>query len=139
MFKKFAAVLCAFCMLVGAGTNAMAVTEVSANQVSAIEIQPRYTYADHVDAFLSISGKTAYVDAEAQGKSNVSKIKLTVTLQKKSGSSWSTVKTWTDTDSSDYVYVSEERSVSSGTYRVKATAVFNGSETVTTYSDTETV
>lgn len=139
MFKKFAAVLCAFCMLVGAGTNAMAVTEVPANQVSAIEIQPRYTYADHVEAFLSISGKTAYVDAEAQGKSNVSKIKLTVTLQKKSGSSWSTVKTWTDTDSSDYVYVSEERSVSSGTYRVKATAVFNGSETVTTYSETETV
>lgn len=88
---------------------------------------------------MSISGKTAYVDAEAQGKSNVSKIKLTVTLQKKSGSSWSTVKTWTDTESSDYIYISEEKSVSSGTYRVKVTAVFNGSETVTTYSETETV
>ena len=80
MFKKFAAVLCAFCMMFGVGANAMAATEVPANQVSAIEIQPRYTYADRVEAFLSISGKTAYVDAEAQGKSNVSKIKLTVCL-----------------------------------------------------------
>ena len=133
MFKKFAAVFCAFCMIASVGTNAMAVAEVQPDEVSAIEIQPRYTYADYVDSWLDVSGGTAYVEAEAAGKSNVTSIRLTVTLQKKSGSSWSSVRS---SDSSDFVSLSKELSVSSGTYRVRATAVFNGSETVTVYSNT---
>ena len=136
MFKKFAAVFCAFCMIASVGTNAMAGAEVQPEEVSAIESQPRYTYADYVDSWLDVSGGTAYVEAEAAGKSNVTSIRLTVTLQKKSGSSWSSVRSWTESDSSDFVSLSKELSVSSGTYRVRATAVFNGSETVTVYSNT---
>ena len=71
MFKKFAAVFCAFCMIASVGTNAMAVAEVQPDEVSAIEIQPRYTYADYVDSWLDVSGGTAHVEAEAAGKSNV--------------------------------------------------------------------
>ena len=123
-------------MIASVGTNAMAVAEVQPDEVSAIEIQPRYTYADYVDSWLDVSGGTAYVEAEAAGKSNVTSIRLTVTLQKKSGSSWSSVRSWTESDSSDFVSLSKELSVSSGTYRVRATAVFNGSETVTVYSNT---
>ena len=137
MFKKFAAILCAFCMIASVGTSAMAVAEVEPDEVvSAIEIQPRYTYADYVDAYLDVSGGTAYVDAEAAGKSNVNSIRMTVTLQKKSGSSWTSVRSWTESDSSDFVSLSKEASVSSGTYRVRVTATFNNSETVTAYSNT---
>lgn len=139
MFKKLAATLCALCMFVSAGTTALAATEADVVSPDVGVVEPRYAYADYVDATLSISGGTAYVDGEAQGKSNVTKVKITAVLQKKSGSSWSTVKSWSDTASDTYAYISETRSslTSSATYRVKVTAVFNGSETVTVYSDTE--
>ena len=62
-----------------------------------------------------------------------------VELQKKSGSSWSTVKTWSNYSGGVYSVVDEYYYVSNGTYRVKAThEAYSGStlvENFVAYSD----
>ncbi len=137
MFKKLTAILCTLCILLGVGTTALATTELSPMYANSGDVQPRYTLARYVDASLSISGSTAYVYVEAEGISSVTKIKITANLQKKSGSSWTTVKSWTQTTYDNYAVLDESYSPvsSSATYRVSYRAVFNGSETVSGYSN----
>lgn len=122
-------------------TTAYAAPNPSPSTESGIAIQP---YASYVEANLSISGKTATAYVSLDGDSTFKSIRVTYCLQKKSGSSWSTVKTWTASSSTRFL--NSQNSYSSLTagaqYRVYATFTVTkangGTETITDYSGTYT-
>lgn len=92
---------------------------------------------------LSISSGTATSSVKVSGTSGeVTKISITMELQKKSsGGSYSTVKTWSGSKNSNYYNFKKTKSVSKGTYRVKARITcYNGSksETKTKFSSAKT-
>ncbi len=106
-------------------------------------ITPLFTYISILIPGLSIdsSGKaTCSGMASAYDSSHTTK--LTVELQKSTGSGWSTIKSWSATAPGPYVAdVYEDYYVVHGTYRVCATAeVYNASgillERKSVYSDT---
>ena len=135
MCKKIAAILCSLCMLFSVGSTAMA-TSYDAADTTPSQISPRYSYATFVDASLDVSNGTAYVYVTGEGNSSVTRIKITARLQKKSGSGWSTIKTWTQTTYDDNATLDESYSVSSGTYRVSASIDYNsGKEVVSILSN----
>lgn len=88
---------------------------------------------------LTINQGKVVASARLIGKSGTTKVSATMSLQKKSGSSWTTVKTWSSSNSGSSLSFSRSASVSKGnTYRlhVKITTVTNGrSETSTMYSN----
>ncbi len=83
---------------------------------------------------ISKSGTTATVTASVRANSSVTKITTKMELQKKGGSSYSTVKTWSSTVNSSSASLKKTAVVSkSSTYRVKTTfTVYTGttSETI---------
>lgn len=123
----------ALILIMGTAIPAFAVENESA-------VTPRYTYIARMSAVLEISrlgvancGGSCYVpDADT--------VKFTCKLQRYEGSSWTTVKTWTDTDAPT-CGLSKYYAVSSGyTYRVRTTcSVYNASgvlvESGTCYSN----
>ncbi len=114
------------------------------NNQQETEIAPCMLYIQKVTNVLNISGTTATVNCSTMGSSGeATKAKITAELQCKNGSSWTTVKTWTDTQNSYRASVYETYTVTKGkTYRIKATAtVWEGSqsETQTVYSNEKTV
>lgn len=107
-------------------------------------IAPYMLYIVDAQSDLYISGRTATADCWVQGqKGDATKAKVVAELQEKSGSSWSTITTWTDTQNAYKASVYETKSVTAGkTYRVKATVtIWEGtkSETQTVYSAEKTV
>lgn len=99
-------------------------------------ITPQYQYAKECSATLSISGGTAYCSAKANG-SSVTKVQITMTLQKKTLLWWSDKSEWTTTVNSSTALFEKTASAGSGTYRVKAVCkVYSGSasESITVYS-----
>lgn len=107
-------------------------------------VSPRYIYAYTAEADLSISGKTATAYVSLDGNSNTKRISVTYSLQKKTGISWSTVKTWSARKTAKSL-ISEKSysSLTSGAqYRVYATftvtGIDGGTETITDYSGTYT-
>ena len=69
---------------------------------------------------------------------NKTTISVTMKLQKKSGTSWITVKTWNKTQTgSNYLLYTEEHTVSSGTYRVYS-EITAGADSITRTSSTIT-
>ncbi|MBR5318741.1 MAG: hypothetical protein IKU46_04005 [Peptococcaceae bacterium] len=97
---------------------------------------PYMLYIQKATSVLTVSGTTATVDCSTMGSlGKASKAKIVAELQYKNGSSWTTVKTWTDTQNSYRASVYEDYSVTKGkTYRVKATAtVWEGSQSETQY------
>lgn len=88
---------------------------------------------------LTINQGNVVASARIIGKSGTTKVSATIYLQKKSGSSWTTVKTWSSSNAGAYLSFSNSASVSKGnTYRlqVKITTVTNGkSETSSMYSN----
>lgn len=109
-----------------------------------LQISPYYINATAVDTNLSISGTTANVYVALDGNNNTKSISVTYSLQQKSGSSWSTVKSWNGNKTG--VSLSVQQTYSSLTkgaqYRVYATFSVNGkdgqSETIPAYSSTYT-
>ena len=97
-----------------------------------------YQYTSSAYATCSVSAGTARSGAVIYGNAGVTKIVVTYTLQKKSGGSWSNVKSWSKTVNARNFNASSTKAVSSGySYRTKATAtVYQGaaSETFTVYS-----
>lgn len=99
-----------------------------------------YLYTKSASASCNISGGTATCGVIVVGKTGVTKITATLSLQQKvSGGSWTTVYTWpTKTVYSSTLTYFGTRSVSSGyIYRTKATGrVYQGSvsEPYTVYS-----
>ena len=100
------------------------------------EIQPYYSYTSNVNTLLSISGEKAMCSAILTGKSGTTtKVKITMTLEKKVLFWWSEKETWTQTFNSYSGTLSKTYSdAGSGTYRVSAEYVaYSGtkSETIT--------
>lgn len=92
---------------------------------------------------LSISSGTATSSVKVSATAGeVTKISITMDLQKKSSSgSYSTVKTWSGSKSSNYYNFKRTKSVSKGTYRVKARITCSKgstSETITKFSNAKT-
>lgn len=100
-------------------------------------VQPRYQYANTVATTLGTSGGKALCAANLTGLSSVTKVKTTMTLQKKTLFWWNEVETWTKTVDGRVSNFEKTVSVESGTYRVKAVyVVYSGSasEEITAYS-----
>ena len=84
-------------------------------------LSPFYIYTTKVSASLTIDENgTATCKGSIRVRSNDSAVSMNVQLQKKTGSTWMPVKTWyVSSDGGKYlVSLSENRAVSSGTYRV---------------------
>ena len=89
----------------------------------------RYSTIDTPYASLSISGSTASCYSKLTAKRSVS-LKIKMTLQKKSGSTWSNVQSWSASKTGTSLTLSKTKSVTSGSsYRLKVTFAA-GSETV---------
>lgn len=138
MLKKTLALVCTFCLLFAMGTQAMAATvKQEIDSVVADEIQPRYNNIMDLYAELTINNGTADVYVYAEGSDKVTKITIQAILQKKSSSgSWSNVKSWSETTSGNTATLEKSYPVSSGTYRVTATATFYTSSGKEVGSDT---
>lgn len=91
--------------------------------------------SNRFETTISHSGTTASVYANAKVASSISKTTIKMELQKKSGSSYSTVKTWSSTTNSSSASMRKTAVVSSkATYRVKTTFTLysnSGKETIT--------
>ena len=106
-------------------------------------IVPYMLYITEIRSNLSIANRIATTNCWVQGqKGDATKAKVVAELQEKSGSSWDTIATWTDTQNAYKASVYETKSVTAGkTYRVKATVtIWEGtkSETQTVYSAEKT-
>lgn len=111
---------------------------VCANTVFAAEspdeeqIMPLYNQIDSYVASISISGVTATCGVSVNAQSR-SYIKIVMELQKKSGSSYSTIETWTGSTTSTGYSMSKSKTINRlSTYRLKATITV-GSETIIVY------
>ena len=106
-------------------------------------MQPMYNYTANTNTELYISGNTATCKASITGyNGTTTKVKIQMTLQKKSFLSWNDVETWTIISLSYKESYTKTRSVESGTYRVKAVyTAYKGtdSETITKYSASKSV
>ena len=81
----------------------------------------RYSTIDSASASLSVSGTTATCYARLTAKRSVS-LKIKMTLQKKSGSTWSNVQSWTGSKTGTSLTMTKTTAVSSGvSYRLKVT------------------
>lgn len=143
MLKRIAAIILSTIILCSTGliVNAEGVAHPTtiANNISGI--QPYYEYANIVTATLSKSNGKAVCNANVIGyNGTTTKIKITMTLQKKTLLWWSTVDEWTTTVNSYQAVFSKTRAVNSGKHRVKVCAiVYSGSNSETININSATV
>ena len=83
-------------------------------------VSPLYLY-------ISDSGKATCV-GHIKANNMKSDISMTVTLYKKSGSSWTKVTGWSDSHSGQILEIEKTRQVSEGTYKVVVTGTVTNSE-----------
>ena len=138
MCKKVLSIILtlALCCGIGLSAEAVAVSNLSATDSfeSGNTAQPYYNYTSDVNVTLTNSIGNA-------NSTTATKIKITMTLQKKTLFWWSKDTSWTTTVSDYYASLSKTASVGSGTYRVKAECVVysgSASETITQYSSERT-
>ena len=82
-----------------------------------------YIYTTFITAKLSINSQTATCRSTAMVTNGVSKIVLSQKLQKKSGSTFTTIKMWTKTVYTTYAdYTNTKSSLPAGVYRVQTVA-----------------
>ena len=94
------------------------------------DIELYMAYINDADCTFSISNGTAKINAWVRGQSGSSaKCRIVVNLQEKSGLSWKTVQTWSDTQNGRKTAVNASKKVTSGkSYRTTAAGtVWNGS------------
>ena len=132
LIKQLTTLLLVFAMALALSSIAFA-TDFDTPEPGIVEEEP-YTIISTCDTRYSQSGNTANCSASisATGASSVS---ITMTLQKKSGGTYSNVKTWTASANGTSTSIRKTKAISSGsTYRlkVKFTAKKGGS----TESDT---
>ncbi|WP_026476235.1 hypothetical protein [Alkaliphilus transvaalensis] len=115
---------------------------VTNGQSKIVEIAPLWLNINSITTSLSISNTgVASSSAIISGAKGTTSISAIYSLEKKSGNTWSTVRTWTDSTSATRLTFAESSNVAGGTYRlsVTATVVRNGvSETVTVISTERT-
>ena len=93
-------------------------------------IQPRFKYTSSATVNLSVSNNVAYCTAQLIGNTNVDKIRITITLERRGVLFWNEVDTWTATYYDDDAIMSKTCSVNSGKYRLNADfTVYCGSDT----------
>lgn len=136
--KKFICLFLSIMFSVFIATSAFAL-EVDQSIDEEIELQ--YVYTNYVTSMLSISSKNATCKSNVNGiPGTVTKITVTQELQKKSGSTWTSIYGRDKTVfTSGTSFVQTYSSLDSGTYREKTIAkVYSGTsyETVTAYSST---
>ena len=98
-------------------------------------------YVSSVSTKLDIKKGTAYISVKVRdaGKKST-KIVSTAYLQRKSGSSWKNIDSWTGSTTSGSLSITKSKKISKGTYRVKSvTKAYKGKtlETITDYSGTK--
>ena len=97
-----------------------------------------YQYISTINTSLNISGGKASASVTVDDlNNNTTKIYATMTLQKKSGGSWSNIEKWDKTTYSRTLTLSKTKAISKGTYRLKCVikAYKNANcETITKYS-----
>ena len=136
--KMFSIVLCiVLCCGISFVTEADCNTK-GVTSVADSNIQPCYDYTSTVSTKLNSPSGKAVCTANVNGYDGLTtKIKITMTLQKKALLWWSAVETWTTTVSDFYATLSKTATVESRKYRVKAEyVVYSGSnsESITQYS-----
>lgn len=114
--------------------------------VCAEGITPRYVYTNDCESTLTISGSTATCKSEATGYyGETTKVVIEQTLQKYNNSTgkWTSVATWSETDTGYFGTATNTKSgLSSGSYRLKSVfSVYAGVnyEQITVYSDIRSV
>ena len=130
MIRKCVLVMCITMLVLGNTVYAEAATDTTI-------VQPYYTYILAVTNELEISGSKALIDAKvtSQKKSDLS---IEIKLQKKSGTTWTTIKTWSaNKDGAFSLTISKEQTISNGTYRLYSTFCA-GNETKIDISETWT-
>ena len=105
--------------------------------------QLRYAHTLIASGNLSISNKKANCSGRITAFDSSASVSITITLQKKSGTSWLYVDSWSASGTSGALGLSASgtKSIPNGTYRVKTsgTVSVNGSsESVTAYSAEKT-
>lgn len=114
--KKFAALFLAICLSAVFSIPTFAAT-------------PRFTYATRATTTLSItSGGMATCIAKVSSTGKVTGADISMELQVKDGSSWSTVDSWSQYVSGSNPALQKSVSVSSGTYRVVADFSIDGND-----------
>ncbi len=110
MFKKILSVLLFMALFCNIGLIANAESSIAAANIGSYdsEVQPCYEYASKVNATLSKSSGKAKCTGNVFGYSSTTKIKITMTLQKKTLLWWSEVEEWTTTVSSSQVTLSKK-------------------------------
>lgn len=137
-FVKVASALSlSLCLMSVSTVSTMAVTT---DELIYNEVMPALNYISKHTASLYISGSSATITVRVTGTyGTTTKTRISATLQRKSGSSWVNVKSWSESSNSYQTSLSESYSVSSNhTYRVKAVckAYQHGSwESTTVYSN----
>ena len=119
------------------GVYGTAIPVQAAQAASGELVQPRYVNTSSINADLVISGSTAHCYANATAKRSCH-IKVKMRLQRKDGSSWSTVCSWVGAADGVTKTLDKTFSLSTrGSYRVNAE--FNvGGEVLTYTSSTKT-
>ena len=135
--KKLLSAICAITMLFSSGV--MTSAEEYDSIIDDGPVIEEFSYTNSVFSGLYISNKTATCSSSVEGYYGIAtKIEVTQTLQRLSGSSWTGTSYWTNTYYSWYCnFDNTKSSLFSGTYRVKTVAkVYSGSsyETITAYS-----
>lgn len=131
---------CSMNLLANAESHTVLEDYIIDSSINGNEIQPYYSYTSSIKATLSdLSGKAVCTGSVTGYNGTTTKIKITMTLQKKTLLWWSEVEEWTTTVSSYKTTLEKTATVDSGKHRVKVEAiVYSGSnsETITVYSST---
>ena len=131
---------CSMSLLVNAESHTALEDYIINSSVNENEVQPYYSYTSSIKATLSkLNGKAVCAGSVTGYNGTTTKIKITMTLQKKTLLWWSEVNEWTTTVSGYKATLEKTATVNSGKHRVKVEAiVYSGSksETITVYSST---
>ena len=129
--KKFFTLLISFCLIL-----TLSLYSVNAAMETTDGLQS--TYFRFSNAHITVGVLQTTVEGHVQGVSGVRSIKIKLELQKQSGSTYSTIKSWEETFNSDEAIKTESKLTSPlSTYRLKATFTVytsSSSETKTMYA-----
>lgn len=91
---------------------------------------PYYLYTSSVESTLTVVSDTAYCKSKIKGDNTVTQIYATLYLEKKNGSKWDYVDSWSDSVKEKSLTISDScGNLGSGTYRVRTVGtVYSGSK-----------
>lgn len=114
-FRKFIILLFSVWLLISTSVGLISIAAQEENQ-------PKTTYFSSALATIDVGILRTTVTGTVSGVDSVTSIKIKLELQKKSGASYSTIKTWEETFSGHNAMKIESKTTSPlSTYRLKAT------------------